>query len=1262
MAGHGRATAAAGRDGNGGLGIAEAVYDHLYRHPIAIRARVERGMTRLKPVMVGVANVEHPSLNKAAVSSSKVDMHAKHGTGCPMLTWTISTKASLYLSSSVPTTIETTPLLSTCFYQPATHAGAHHISDAATSVTATSVSRLFETINTEADAIEVWKRPITTFPPVHPPDEAKLPYSLMGFGILVPQAYAATSVSEWEGLFVRSLTLNAQVQALLQFAKQVIATGTEESADTVPLESACKVVKALHDRAPDDDQQMDVQEAIESVGKSAESFSDFMNAMNVGRISWQSFGIWARATVHSSAENVSNEAIDIAYSMHQIAHRVRVGAGVAVTFVIEDVEELSRWQWFETFDGGVRCASKRQHDAVRALMQRYCREVPKTQYADINRKADVISSIAREEDKRSGLLTKDPKQLPGLIKSALQNILSASRPNEPSQLHAQILDEALADVDASNPRTLVDMHTLIGKALEATQRVHRVKVMVNLRVDGGSWTEAAKSLALATATSIAGTGGQLLNLAFANQTIGPFFSVSVASLNVQDQVARDMEPIIAAANESNAISGDITHQVYTAYGLSGSGKTHALVASANGFLKCVVGQLASLMQQNPSIKIMFGIKDIYGEHVIGEQTSAQSDQQVSAFDSECLAAWKLANPNASPLDLERATLWTVDDGGMWTDTDFPQGEELDVSYMQPVTDVNTLDLIPPRCVALATHKKRTNLRSRMEGGMHRYHVRTTPNNDESSRAHTVLRFVVADADGRTLGRISLIDMAGAEDVDAIQNSYYHRVHRKMVVKDVPAELNDPRKYTSLTKLVEGLLMDDVLLNKITQDADTFRTLWKPKVQQIKFKTVDREYDIANVGAWRQLRDSLRDDADKKDCTRVMRCPAPTENIVDLVESYCDVLDARCRILEVLTALTTKVGGRLKLRYHLMASRETRGQSFDAFWRAMRHIGDKHSALKGHASKPQLDTEMRRKTHMTSIATKPGKKPTTELLFDLWTLNLRYQHEVGKMTEAATSLRAAPGYVFMGVRDALISHEDTDVDGLIPTAPGIERITPAFEVRSVWTRLGFAMTMIQDGITSALEELSEYSEADVSSELLDLLEMVTGKRWGATKTDFKHIMDDYAILQTVEQRKRTAEFLASGGALREKIEAVKRLVVDHKQAMGKVHCPLRFQGKYIMSTLDDLKTLATGLSVDAHSAETQEATQKRWLRSALRDTTAASVEDLRLTQVVAIRTDFDKHSGSADDKRLRDGACQSLQFAANVNPLITTPSDLRCTES
>ena len=720
-----------------------------------------------------------------------------------------------------------------------------------------------------------------------------------------------------------------------------------------------------------------------------------------------------------------------------------------------------------------------------------------------------------------------------------------------------------------------------------------------------------------------------------------------------------MEPIIAAASGNGASAssvGAITHQVYTAYGLSGSGKTHALVSSAHGFLKCVVGQLASLMQQNPSVKITFGVKDIYGEHVVGQTPSGQL---ASDFDSECLAAWKIANPNAAPIDLERATLWSFSNGETWQDTDFQQGEELDVSYMQMVTDVNALELIPDRCVNLATHKKRTNLR-KTEGGMHRYHVRTTPNNDESSRAHTVLRFVVADAVGRTLGRVSLIDMAGAEDVDAIQSAYYHKVQSKMVVKEVPAITRTKPVYPSLKLLVEGLLMDDVLKNEKIQTVQTFTKLWKPAVRQIKFKVVDQEYNVANVGAWRQLRDSLRDDEDKKDCTRVIRCPAPTENIVDLIEGYCDMLDAKCRILEVLTALTTRENGVLKLQYFSKNLRNTRGESFDSFWQAVRRIGDTQAALKGHPSQAQLEKELKHNRFKRISPNEP--EFSAKLTFDLWTPRggiVDRNTRVQVRTTAATSLLAAPGFVYMGVRDALISSED-DVDGLIPKAPGVDRIKPTFEMPSVWTRLGLAMSMIthEDGIPSALKELNEYSEADVSSDLLDLLEMVTGKRWGATIADFRKIMVDTTTLQTVDERKSTATFLADGGELRNKISAVKRLVTDHKRAMGKVHCPLRFQGKYIMSTLDDLKTLAKDLSVNAHS----DTTQKGWLRSALQDTHATNEEDLRLTQVVAIRTDFDKHGGFADDKRLRDGACQSLQFAANVNPLVTSECNLGCDNS
>ena len=289
---------------------------------------------------------------------------------------------------------------------------------------------------------------------------------------------------------------------------------------------------------------------------------------------------------------------------------------------------------------------------------------------------------------------------------------------------------------------------------------------------------------------------------------------------------------------------------------------------------------------------------------------------------------------------------------------------------------------------------------------------------------------------------------------------------------------------------------------------------------------------------------------------------------------------------------------------------------------------------------------------------------------LWTGHID-EPVVGRQANAPPRYRSelSPGVLFTHLRDALVDERDGPVDATIPHIPveGYKR-PKGTDPPSALTKLTHAMQIISgtgasqdEGIGHMLNLMYDGAGDLIAHQLTDLIQVATGVRADSTATgeDFRNFMKQFQSLEDNAAIAQTVEFVKEGSEIRQKIEAARGLITERKAAMGRVHCPVRFQGNYISETLEDLKKYASELAANGRG----DVDNLPWLKSALCDQAddKPSSEDVRLTQIVAIRTDFDMKRTDERNERLRAGACQSIQFAANVNPIIQAESkpDLQC---
>jgi hypothetical protein len=174
------------------------------------------------------------------------------------------------------------------------------------------------------------------------------------------------------------------------------------------------------------------------------------------------------------------------------------------------------------------------------------------------------------------------------------------------------------------------------------------------------------------------------------------------------------------------------HFVYCGYGYSGSGKTTTLLKSVPNVNVSILDKLIEKMINNRTdFTYNVNCTEDYGE----------------ITDDSCI--------NKGFNDVSDKTHFLYNEN---------------ITYNENQDDLNLSN-------NSQTYKLRNFLRDYInEERQKNVHIRKTPNNDESSRSHLFITFNILNNNTQQNSKITILDMAGAENVDSIQEDYFVKNH------------------------------------------------------------------------------------------------------------------------------------------------------------------------------------------------------------------------------------------------------------------------------------------------------------------------------------------------------------------------------------------------------------------------------------------------------------------------------------------------------
>lgn len=260
---------------------------------------------------------------------------------------------------------------------------------------------------------------------------------------------------------------------------------------------------------------------------------------------------------------------------------------------------------------------------------------------------------------------------------------------------------------------------------------------------------------------------QLLSVKYTptNTKFGPYYQVLNGGSGLA--VESDIEAVVRNTEPKKK------HCIYSAYGYSGSGKTYDLINSKGSILERI---LQSLPHEHHLELLVY---DLYGEIIDdgcitpGESPSRDDYTNLSKRLIEDITLFKMKEDS----EVEYLTISK--------DIHKNNGEKLleemkgsynDYKMTLPKDDTRVSKVKQILTQINKQRKKNFVIEKKEEVGWtaQKFHIRATPNNSESSRSHLFVDIYVCDPTDTSLsiGKITIMDMGGSEDVNAIQNDYF----------------------------------------------------------------------------------------------------------------------------------------------------------------------------------------------------------------------------------------------------------------------------------------------------------------------------------------------------------------------------------------------------------------------------------------------------------------------------------------------------------
>ena len=327
------------------------------------------------------------------------------------------------------------------------------------------------------------------------------------------------------------------------------------------------------------------------------------------------------------------------------------------------------------------------------------------------------------------------------------------------------------------PKNLGEVTDALSRMLTYMDALFPVRVLINVRTGFGD--TAKNDMADKTWKRLVPEshqqGGDFLNITVPGhkETSGPYYKVIKDGQGLEAPLQNDMNVLVEAGN---AKDGKYKHYIYSAYGFSGSGKTTTLVYNAtNSGTAPVLVQVLNYLKKgvkDNTWKVTLSVTDLYGEIYDADCQTAQTAKYLGKDIKDIKdnikktgKYEKIVRYDMNKLDMD---VLKHEDLGKANDTGSVQ---IDMENLQIVGSNTKIDEMLEHLTGKLKPTK--DFGPSEPNAISRYHVRRTPNNDKSSRAHCFIALTIKDKDGKVVGKVTLIDMAGSENVNVIQSDYFN---------------------------------------------------------------------------------------------------------------------------------------------------------------------------------------------------------------------------------------------------------------------------------------------------------------------------------------------------------------------------------------------------------------------------------------------------------------------------------------------------------
>ena len=804
-----------------------------------------------------------------------------------------------------------------------------------------------------------------------------------------------------------------------------------------------------------------------------------------------------------------------------------------------------------------------------------------------------------------------------------------------------------------------------------------------------------------------------LNTPICNVRAGPFFAVTKRSEEAMSEITSDLMRLwkkMVPTPKSPDKSPEHIHQVYAAYGLSGAGKTHVLLnpcergGSASSVLQSIVNFLHGYVNNKAIDTIDVTYTDVYGETMDVEGLDGSSDKS-----DICRGQNERLNGRDTWESTEKYLITVKDDLSL--QIGLARGGNAPPLRITR-DNAGALTKLPGAVQAYTTRKLFNNLRNKSGGETHhRFHVRATPNNKESSRCHAVLTFWVKPAERKSgMMKISLVDMAGAENVNAIQDAYYQSVVVPKIVRDKRGDLQEDL-HQALNAGGNMEWASFLRLATPNPERNNFQATAMNKnpdaIRRSNLQTYDKNYQSEDKHKTRWL--AARYAVDEE------MAKAVYEPITEALAGLRVSKDANDKVLGPKPeAWKNLYDGMTSVRGQC-ANDPSAQEDMDEFSAAL----DDCRAVVECPPETNLIAQclltclsLVNMVHQIRIVVKPSADQM-----------VRYGdspplHWLGKfrwMIIAVNSFQTAKSTkheVFQALKDTLetilLAQEATKTKSDLFTqwgkldvkdwrstlskhigSGGFLHPTKKNELISWWTEtapvaiipiIKEAIKTLVDAMTASTPDYNRFvgitkQTTPCISRLITFVKdrktfmMPSGRCKDVSLTEGNLAGMREWFLSVIDGSLNTSAELTSE-ILVQAIFVSKQVVGENeltRTAMARLHCPLRQQGNFIMNTLTNMKQFARTLVQAPADVDKEVIDPNPWLKQVLTaqgDSRESIKYNIRLTQFVAIRNDFEfEDEARSDDaesirqQNLRTGACESLKFAHAINPV----SDAKVTE-